>query len=73
MQDNTKKKVYPEPITLELKPFKKGFWKGYGQVQQKDVLKIRRKLFQALGISLTSPVHFNHYLNGRLEWKNRTY
>jgi hypothetical protein len=68
MQDNTKNTVNTEPVaSLGLKAFKKGFWRGYGQVQQKDAMKVRAKLFRALNISLNSPVHFNHYLNGRLE------
>jgi hypothetical protein len=68
MADNTKNTA-KSAATVEPKAFRSGFWRGYGQVQQKDAMRVRGKLFKALGISLNSPVHFNHYLNGRLEPK----
>jgi hypothetical protein len=38
-------------------------------VQQKDASKVRMKLFKALGLSMSSPMNFSHYLNGRYEPK----
>lgn len=69
MSDNTKNEVKSEASPLEFKNYKSGFWRGYGQVQQKDVLKIRTKLFKALGLSMSSPMNFSHYLTGKYEPK----
>lgn len=46
---------------------RKGFKKGYGQVQQKDIPAIRKELMRALGVN--NRMSLNNYMRGETEPK----
>ncbi len=51
------------------KPYHEGFWRGYGQVRQKDLPEVRRKLIKAMGIGPKTNMGFSFYLRGIYELK----
>jgi len=52
---------------IKVKDYKAGFWKGWQQLQLKNVTSARRELFEALGIHEDSRMSWQNYRNGKTE------
>ena len=58
-----------EHSPVSTKPYHEGFWKGYGQLKQKDVANARKELKEALRIGPKTNMGFSFYLRGVYEPK----